>query len=63
MSLIIEDILKFIIIYFYQSEYYKELMKRLSISIFCENCLSDNVITESAEIYEEFGKQYPEFSE
>ena len=38
-------------------------MQRLSISIFVENCLSDNVIADSAKIYEEFGKQYPEFSE
>ena len=31
-------------------------MQRVSISIFCENCLSDNVIIDSAKIYEEFGE-------
>ena len=38
-------------------------MQRLSISIFTENCLSDNVIIDSAKIYEEFSKQYPKFAE
>ena len=38
-------------------------MQRLSISVFAENCLSDNVIIDSAEIYEELGKQYPKFAE
>ena len=37
-------------------------MQRVSISIFCENCLSDNVIADSAKIYEELGKQYSQFN-
>ena len=38
------------------SPYFSTIMQRLTISMFVENCLSDNVIKESAEIYKAIGE-------
>ena len=56
MNLLVDDVYSYITDRYFETSRYKELMKRLSISIFAENCLSDNVIIDSAKIYEEFGK-------
>lgn len=56
MGLLAVDIYNDLVNCYYESSYRKKLMQRLSISVFAENCLSDNVIADSAKIYEEFGK-------